>query len=138
MQITNIKESILLESLYNLLKDIRKVVNYEKINPIYDEDNVIINKESKEVIISDVHKSSFNNSKLTKYSKIISYKLCDNGIDEDVVVNITLGLDFNKRLELDNKNEYTNKIRQLLNIMICDDSDIAKCQKVVDFYLKDK
>lgn len=138
MQITNNKESVLLESLYNLLKDMRKVINYEKINPIYDEDNVIINKESKEVIISDVHKSSFDNGKLTKYSKIISYKLCDNGIDEDVVVNITLGLDFNKRLELDNKNEYTNKIRQLLNIMICDDSDIAKCQKVVDFYLKDK
>lgn len=138
MQIINNKESVLLESLYNLLKDMRKVINYEKINPIYDEDNVIINKESKEVIISDVHKSSFDNGKLTKYSKIISYKLCDNGIDEDVVVNITLGLDFNKRLELDNKNEYTNKIRQLLNIMICDDSDIAKCQKVVDFYLKDK
>ena len=138
MQIINNKESVLLESLYNLLKDMRKVINYEKINPIYDEDNVIINKESKEVIISDVHKSSFDNGELTKYSKIISYKLCDNGIDEDVVVNITLGLDFNKRLELDNKNEYTNKIRQLLNIMICDDSDIAKCQKVVDFYLKDK
>ena len=138
MQITNIKESILLESLYNLLKDIRKVVNYEKINPIYDEDNVIINEKDKEVIISNVGKSSINNGKLTEYSKIISYKLCDNGIDEDVVVNITLGLDFNKRLELDNKNEYTNKIHQLLKIMVCDDSDIAKCQKVVDFYLKDK
>ena len=129
---------IFIESLYNLLNDIRKVINLKKSSPIYDEDNIIINEKSKEIIISNVGKSSINNDKLTEYSKIISYKLCDNGIDEDVVVNITLGLDFNKRLELDNKNEYTNKIRQLLNIMICDDSDIAKCQKVVDFYLKDK
>ena len=138
MQIINNKESVLLESLYNLLKDMRKVINYEKFNHIYDEDNVIINEKDKEIILSNVRKTSNNNSKINEYSKIISYKLCDNGIDEDVVVNITLGLDFNKRLELDNKNEYTNKIRQLLNIMICDDSDIAKCQKVVDFYLKDK
>ena len=138
MQIINNKESVLLESLYNLLKDMRKVINYEKFNHIYDEDNVIINEKDKEIILSNVRKTTNNNSKINEYSKTISYKLCDNGIDEDVVIDITLGLDFNKSFVLDNKNEYTNKIYQLLKIMICDDSDIAKCQKVVDFYLKDK
>lgn len=138
MQIINNKESVLLESLYKLLKDMRKVINYEKFNHIYDEDNVIINEKDKEIILSNVRKTSNNNSKINEYSKTISYKLCDNGIDEDVVIDITLGLDFNKSFVLDNKNEYTNKIYQLLKIMIYDDSDIAKCQEVVDFYLKDE
>lgn len=135
MQIINNNESVLIESLYNLLKDIRKVINLEKSSPIYDEDNIIINEKSKEIIISNVGKSSINNGKLTEYSKIISYKICYNGIDKDVVINIKRGLDFNKSFVLDNKNEYTNKIYQLLNLMIYDNSDIAKCQKVVDFYL---
>ena len=45
MQIINNNESVLIESLYNLLKDIRKVINLEKSSPIYDEDNIIINEK---------------------------------------------------------------------------------------------
>ena len=136
MQIINNKESVLLESLYNLLNDIRKVINYEKTNPIYDEDHVTINEKSKEIILSNVANSSIiSNGKLNEYSKIISYKLCHNGIDNDVVINIKRGLDFNKSFVLDSKNEYTNKIEQLLKLMIYDNSDIAICQQIVDFYL---
>ena len=134
-------ESELLDSLYDLLYEIKRVVKLENSNSIFNTNNIMLNKEGKEIRLSNVSNLSVWSGTITKYSKNLTYKLSGNDGDENVSIAISLGLDFSRTLEIGNKSEYAIKMRELINLILYNDfetskNEISKCQEVVNFYLK--
>ena len=134
-------ESELLNSLYDLLYEIKRVVKLENSNSIFNTNNIMLNKQGKEIQLSNVSNLSVWSGTITKYSKNITYKLSGNDGDENVSIAIRLGLDFSRTLEIGNKSEYAIKMRDLMNLILYNyfetsKNEISKCQEVVNFYLK--
>ena len=134
-------ESELLDSLYDLLYEIKRVVKLESSNSIFNTNNIIINKEGKEIRLSNVSNLSVWSGTITEYTKNITYKLSGIIGDEEVSIDIKLGLDFSRTLEIGNKSEYAIKMRDLMNLILYNyfetsKNEISKCQEVVNFYLK--
>ena len=134
-------ESELLDSLYDLLYEIKRVVKLENSNSIFNTNNIMINKEGKEIRLSNVSKLSLWSGTITEYTKNITYKLSGIIGDEEVSIDIKLGLDFSRTLEIGNKSEYAIKMRDLMNLILYNyfetsKNEISKCQEVVNFYLK--
>ena len=134
-------ESELLSTLYDLLYEIKRVVKLESSNYIFNTNNIMINKEGKEIRLSNVSNLSVWSGTITEYTKNITYKLSGNDGDENVSVTISLGLDFSRTLEIGNKSEYAIKMRDLMNLILYNyfetsKNEISKCQEVVNFYLK--
>ena len=134
-------ESELLDSLYDLLYEIKRVVKLESSNSIFNTNNIMINKEGKEIRLSNVSNLSVWSGAITEYTKNITYKLSGNDGDENVSIAISLGLDFSRTLEIGNKSEYAIKMRDLMNLILYNyfetsKDEISKCQEVVNFYLK--
>lgn len=134
-------ESELLDSLYDLLYEIKRVVKLESSNSIFNTNNIMINKEGKEIRLSNVSNLSVWSGTITEYTKNITYKLSGIIGDEEVSINIKLGLDFSRTLEIGNKSEYAIKMRDLMNLILYNyfetsKNEISKCQEVVNFYLK--
>ena len=142
MESTNLRkdESELLDSLYDLLYEIKRVVKLESSNSIFNTNNIMLNKEGKEIRLSNVSNLSLW-SMVTVYTKNITYKLSGIIGDENVSIDIRLGLDFSRTIEIGNKSEYAIKMRELINLILYNDfetskEEISKCQEVVNFYLK--
>ena len=134
-------ESELLDSLYDLLYEIKRVVKLESSNSIFNTNNIMINKEGKEIRLSNVSNLSVWSGTITEYTKNITYKLSGIIGDEEVSIDIKLGLDFSRTLEIGNKSEYAIKMRDLMNLILYNyfetsKNEISKCQEVVNFYLK--
>lgn len=134
-------ESELLNSLYDLLYEIKRVVKLENSNSIFNTNNIMLNKQGKEIRLSNDSNLSVLSGPITEYSKNIIYKLSGNDGDENVSISISLGLDFNRTLEFGNKSEYAIKMRDLINLILYNEfetseEEISKCQKVVNFYLR--
>ena len=134
-------ESELLDSLYDLLYEIKRVVKLESSNSIFNTNNIMLNKEGKEIRLSNVSNLSVWSGTITEYTKNITYKLSGNDGDENVSIAISLGLDFSRTLEIGNKSEYAIKMRDLMNLILYNyfetsKNEISKCQEVVNFYLK--
>ena len=134
-------ESELLDSLYDLLYEIKRVVKLESSNSIFNTNNIIINKEGKEIRLSNVSNLSVWSGTITEYTKNITYKLSGIIGDEEVSIDIKLGLDFSRTIEIGNKSEYAIKMRELINLILYNyfetsKNEISKCQEVVNFYLK--
>lgn len=134
-------ESELLNSLYDLLYEIKRVVKLESSNSIFNTNNIMINKEGKEIRLSNVSNLSLWSGTITEYTKNITYKLSGIIGDEEVSIDIKLGLDFSRTLEIGNKSEYAIKMRDLMNLILYNyfetsKNEISKCQEVVNFYLK--
>ena len=134
-------ESELLDSLYDLLYEIKRVVKLENSNSIFNTNNIMINKEGKEIRLSNVSNLSVWSGTITEYTKNITYKLSGIIGDEEVSIDIKLGLDFSRTLEIGNKSEYAIKMRDLMNLILYNyfetsKNEISKCQEVVNFYLK--
>ena len=134
-------ESELLDSLYDLLYEIKRVVKLESSNSIFNTNNIMINKEGKEIRLSNVSNLSLWSGTITEYTKNITYKLSGIIGDEEVSIDIKLGLDFSRTLEIGNKSEYAIKMRDLINLILYNEfetsgEEISKCQEVVNFYLK--
>ena len=134
-------ESELLNSLYDLLYEIKRVVKLENSNSIFNTNNIMLNKEGKEIRLSNVSNLSFWSGRITDYTKNITYKLSGIIGDEEVSIDIKLGLDFSRTLEIGNKSEYAIKMRDLMNLILYNyfetsKNEISKCQEVVNFYLK--
>lgn len=134
-------ESELLNSFYDLLYEIKRVVKLENSNSIFNTNNIMLNKQGKEIRLSNVSNLSLWSGTITKYTKNITYKLSGNDGDENVSIDIKLGLDFSRTLEFGNKGEYAIKMRELINLILYNDfetskEEISKCQEVVNFYLK--
>ena len=134
-------ESELLNSLYDLLYEIKRVVKLESSNSIFNTNNIMINKEGKEIRLSNVSNLSVWSGTITEYTKNITYKLSGIIGDEEVSIDIKLGLDFSRTLEIGNKSEYAIKMRDLMNLILYNyfetsKNEISKCQEVVNFYLK--
>ena len=134
-------ESELLDSLYDLLYEIKRVVKLENSNSIFNTNNIILNKQGKEIRLSNVSNLSVWSGTITEYTKNITYKLSGIIGDEEVSIDIKLGLDFSRTLEIGNKSEYAIKMRDLMNLILYNyfetsKNEISKCQEVVNFYLK--
>ena len=134
-------ESELLNSLYDLLYEIKRVVKLESSNSIFNTNNIMLNKEGKEIRLSNVSNLSLWSGTITEYTKNITYKLSGIIGDEEVSIDIKLGLDFSRTLEIGNKSEYAIKMRDLMNLILYNyfetsKNEISKCQEVVNFYLK--
>ena len=134
-------ESELLDSLYDLLYEIKRVVKLESSNSIFNTNNIMLNKEGKEIRLSNVSNLSVWSGTITEYTKNITYKLSGIIGDEEVSIDIKLGLDFSRTLEIGNKSEYAIKMRDLMNLILYNyfetsKNEISKCQEVVNFYLK--
>ena len=134
-------ESELLNSLYDLLYEIKRVVKLESSNSIFNTNNIMLNKEGKEIRLSNVSNLSVWSGTITEYTKNITYKLSGIIGDEEVSIDIKLGLDFSRTLEIGNKSEYAIKMRDLMNLILYNyfetsKNEISKCQEVVNFYLK--
>ena len=134
-------ESELLNSLYDLLYEIKRVVKLENSNSIFNTNNIMLNKQGKEIRLSNVSNLSLWSGTITEYTKNITYKLSGIIGDEEVSIDIKLGLDFNRTLEIGNKSEYAIKMRDLINLILYNEfetseEEISKCQEVVNFYLK--
>ena len=134
-------ESELLNSLYDLLYEIKRVVKLESSNSIFNTNNIMLNKEGKEIRLSNVSNLSVWSGTITEYTKNITYKLSEIIGDEEVSIDIKLGLDFSRTLEIGNKSEYAIKMRDLMNLILYNyfetsKNEISKCQEVVNFYLK--
>ena len=134
-------ESELLDSLYDLLYEIKRVVKLENSNSIFNTNNIMLNKQGKEIRLSNVSNLSLWSGTITEYTKNITYKLSGNDGDENVSIDIKLGLDFSRTLEIGNKSEYAIKMRDLMNLILYNyfetsKNEISKCQEVVNFYLK--
>ena len=134
-------ESELLNSLYDLLYEIKRVVKLENSNSIFNTNNIMLNKEGKEIRLSNVSNLSVWSGTITEYTKNITYKLSGIIGDEEVSIDIKLGLDFSRTLEIGNKSEYAIKMRDLMNLILYNyfetsKNEISKCQEVVNFYLK--
>ena len=134
-------ESELLNSLYDLLYEIKRVVKLESSNSIFNTNNIMLNKEGKEIRLSNVSNLSVWSGMITEYTKNITYKLSGIIGDEEVSIDIKLGLDFSRTLEIGNKSEYAIKMRDLMNLILYNyfetsKNEISKCQEVVNFYLK--
>ena len=134
-------ESELLDSLYDLLYEIKRVVKLENSNSIFNTNNIMLNKEGKEIRLSNVSNLSVWSGTITEYTKNITYKLSGIIGDEEVSIDIKLGLDFSRTLEIGNKSEYAIKMRDLMNLILYNyfetsKNEISKCQEVVNFYLK--
>ena len=134
-------ESELLDSLYDLLYEIKRVVKLESSNSIFNINNIMLNKQGKEIRLSNVSNLSVWSGTITEYSKNITYKLSGIIGDEEVSIDIKLGLDFSRTLEIGNKSEYAIKMRDLMNLILYNyfetsKNEISKCQEVVNFYLK--
>ena len=134
-------ESELLSTLYDLLYEIKRVVKLESSNSIFNTNNIMINKEGKEIRLSNVSNLSVWSGTITEYTKNITYKLSGIIGDEEVSIDIKLGLDFSRTLEIGNKSEYAIKMRDLMNLILYNyfetsKNEISKCQEVVNFYLK--
>ena len=134
-------ESELLSTLYDLLYEIKRVVKLENSNSIFNTNNIMINKEGKEIRLSNVSNLSVWSGTITEYTKNITYKLSGIIGDEEVSIDIKLGLDFSRTLEIGNKSEYAIKMRDLMNLILYNyfetsKNEISKCQEVVNFYLK--
>ena len=143
MESTNLRkdESELLDSLYDLLYEIKRVVKLENSNSIFNTNNIMLNKEGKEIRLSNVSNLSVWSGTITEYTKNITYKLSGIIGDEEVSIDIKLGLDFSRTLEIGNKSEYAIKMRDLMNLILYNyfetsKNEISKCQEVVNFYLK--
>ena len=143
MESTNLRkdESELLDSLYDLLYEIKRVVKLESSNSIFNTNNIMLNKEGKEIRLSNVSNLSVWSGTITEYTKNITYKLSGIIGDEEVSIDIKLGLDFSRTLEIGNKSEYAIKMRDLMNLILYNyfetsKNEISKCQEVVNFYLK--
>ena len=111
-------ESELLDSLYDLLYEIKRVVKLESSNSIFNTNNIMINKEGKEIRLSNVSNLSVWSGMITEYTKNITYKLSGIIGDEEVSIDIKLGLDFSRTLEFGNKSEYAIKMRDLINLIL--------------------
>ena len=134
-------ESELLDSLYDLLYEIKRVVKLESSNSIFNTNNIMLNKEGKEIRLSNVSNLSVWSGTITEYTKNITYKLSGIIGEEEVSIDIKLGLDFSRTLEIGNKSEYAIKMRDLMNLILYNyfetsKNEISKCQEVVNFYLK--
>ena len=134
-------ESELLNSLYDLLYEIKRVVKLESSNSIFNTNNIILNKEGKEIRLSNVSNLSVWSGTITEYTKNITYKLSGIIGDEEVSIDIKIGLDFSRTIEIGNKSEYAIKMRDLMNLILYNyfetsKNEISKCQEVVNFYLK--
>ena len=134
-------ESELLDSLYDLLYEIKRVVKLESSNSIFNTNNIMLNKEGKEIRLSNVSNLSLWSGTITEYTKNITYKLSGIIGEEEVSIDIKLGLDFSRTLEIGNKSEYAIKMRDLMNLILYNyfetsKNEISKCQEVVNFYLK--
>ena len=134
-------ESELLNSLYALLYEIKRVAKLESSNSIFNTNNIMLNKEGKEIRLSNVSNLSVWSGTITEYTKNITYKLSGIIGDEEVSIDIKLGLDFSRTLEIGNKSEYAIKMRDLMNLILYNyfetsKNEISKCQEVVNFYLK--
>ena len=134
-------ESELLNSLYDLLYEIKRVVKLESSNSIFNTNNIMLNKEGKEIRLSNVSNLSVWSGTITEYTKNITYKLSGIIGDEEVSIDIKLGLDFSRTIEIGNKSEYAIKMRDLMNLILYNyfetsKNEISKCQEVVNFYLK--
>ena len=134
-------ESELLSTLYDLLYEIKRVVKLENSNSIFNTNNIILNKQGKEIRLSNVSNLSVWSGTITEYTKNITYKLSGIIGDEEVSIDIKLGLDFSRTLEIGNKSEYAIKMRDLMNLILYNyfetsKNEISKCQEVVNFYLK--
>ena len=134
-------ESELLDSLYDLLYEIKRVVKLENSNSIFNTNNIMLNKQGKEIQLSNVSNLSVWSGTITEYTKNITYKLSGNDGDENVSIDIKLGLDFSRTVEIGNKSEYAIKMRDLMNLILYNyfetsKNEISKCQEVVNFYLK--
>ena len=134
-------ESELLSTLYDLLYEIKRVVKLESSNSIFNTNNIMLNKEGKEIRLSNVSNLSVWSGTITEYTKNITYKLSGIIGDEEVSIDIKLGLDFSRTLEIGNKSEYAIKMRDLMNLILYNyfetsKNEISKCQEVVNFYLK--
>ena len=77
-------ESELLSTLYDLLYEIKRVVKLESSNSIFNTNNIMLNKEGKEIRLSNVSNLSVWSGTITKYSKNLTYKLSGNDGDENV------------------------------------------------------
>ena len=134
-------ESELLDSLYDLLYEIKRVVKLESSNSIFNTNNIMLNKEGKEIRLSNVSNLSVWSGTITEYTKNITYKLSGIIGDEEVSIDIKIGLDFSRTIEIGNKSEYAIKMRDLMNLILYNyfetsKNEISKCQEVVNFYLK--
>lgn len=134
-------ESELLNSLYDLLYEIKRVVKLENSNSIFNTNNIMLNKQGKEIRLSNVSNLSLWSGTISKYTKNITYKLSGIIGDEEVSIDIKLGLDFSRTLEIGNKSEYAIKMRDLINLILYNEfetsgEEISKCQEVVNFYLR--
>ena len=134
-------ESELLSTLYDLLYEIKRVVKLENSNSIFNTNNIMLNKQGKEIRLSNVSNLSLWSGTITEYTKNITYKLSGIIGDEEVSIDIKLGLDFSRTLEIGNKSEYAIKMRDLINLILYNEfetskEEISKCQEVVNFYLR--
>ena len=65
-------ESELLDSLYDLLYEIKRVVKLESSNSIFNTNNIMLNKEGKEIRLSNVSNLSVWSGMMTEYTKKIT------------------------------------------------------------------